>query len=58
MTATNDSKTLYNHNQTGVMAVGDTIYFEDNGKVEGNILIRFRYNPTNTLIGTYKLNNV
>ena len=58
MTATNDTDTLYDHGQNGAIEVGDTIYFEGNGIVEGEIIIRFRYNPTNTLIGTYKLNNV
>ena len=58
MTATNDTNTLYDHGQNGVLEAGDTIYFEGNGIVEGEIIIRLRYIPTNTLIGTYMLNNV
>ena len=58
MTATNNTNTFYDHGQNGVLGVGDTIYFEDNGIVEGDIIIRFRYEPTNTLIGIYKLSSV
>ena len=58
MTATDDTDTLYNHSHNGVMKVGDTIYFKDNGIVEGNIIIRFRHIPTNTLIGIYELHSV
>ena len=58
MTATDDTNTMFTHSQTGNVEVGDTIHFNENGIIDGDIIIKFRYNPTNTLIGVYELNSV
>ena len=59
MTATdNNTNTMFGHSQTGNLEAGDTIYFNNNGIIDGDIIIKFRYNPTNTLIGVYELNGV
>jgi len=58
MTATDNTNTMFAHSQTGNLVAGDTIYFNDNGIIDGDIIIKFRYNPTNTLIGVYKLTSV
>jgi FlaG/FlaF family flagellin (archaellin) len=58
MSSTNGIVNWYNHSQTGAVDSGDLIDFKDNGFIDGDIIIRFRYVPTNTLIGTYKLSSV
>lgn len=58
MTATDNTNTMFAHGQTGNVEAGDTIYFNDNGIIDGDIIIKFRYNPTNTLIGVYELASV
>jgi FlaG/FlaF family flagellin (archaellin) len=58
MTATDNTNTIFNHSQTGNVDAGDTIYFNDNGVIDGDIIIKFRYNPTNTLIGVYELTSI
>ena len=59
MTATdNNNNTIFAHSQTGNVETGDTIHFNDNGIIDGDIIIKFRYNPTNTLIGVYELTSV
>jgi FlaG/FlaF family flagellin (archaellin) len=58
MSATDGVSYLYNYGLTGDVTTGDSIEFDNNGIVSGDLIIRFRYNPTNTLIGTYKLNSV
>ena len=58
MTAKDNNNTMFNHGQTENVEVGDTIYFKDNGIIDGDIIIKFRYNPTNTLIGVYELTSV
>ncbi len=58
MTATDNTNTMFAHSQTGNVKAGDTIHFNDNGIIDGDIIIKFRYNPTNTLIGVYELTSV
>ena len=56
ITAT-DGVNYYYHELTGTLKAGDTISFNENG-LTGSITIRFIHTPTNSLIGTYKLNGV
>jgi len=58
MTATDNTNTMFAHGQTGNVETGDTIYFKNNGIIDGDIIIKFRYIPTNTLIGVYELTSV
>ena len=47
----------YTHGQTGLLEAGTLLDFNNHG-LTGNIEIKFIHIPTNSLIGTYKLNNV
>ena len=58
MSATDGISNFYNHGLIDNVEAGDSIEFDNNGIINGEIIIKFRYNPTNTLIGTYKLNSV
>ena len=58
MTSTDNTNIMFAHSQTGNVKSGDTIHFNDNGIIDGDIIIKFRYNPTNTLIGVYELTSV
>jgi len=58
MSATNGTVYWYNHGHSGTVNSGDSIDFADNGIIDGDIIINFRYEPTNTLIGKYKLSSV
>jgi flagellin-like protein len=57
MTATDGTNYFYDHQLTGTLNAGDTISFNGHG-LSGSITIRFIHTPTNSLIGTYKLNGV
>ena len=57
MTATDGANYFYDHNLTGTLNAGDTISFDGQG-LNGTITIRIIHTPTNSLIGTYKLNGV
>ena len=57
MTATDGANYFYDHGLTGTLNAGDTISFNGHG-LSGSITIRFIHIPTNSLIGTYKLNGV
>jgi len=57
MTATDGTNYFYDHNLTGTLNAGDTISFNGQG-LSGSITIRIIHTPTNSLIGTYKLNGV
>ena len=58
MTATDGTNSWHTYGLTGNIIAGDTIEFDGNGIMAGDITIRFAYTPTNALIGTYKLNGV
>ncbi|ENO12215.1 Protein of unknown function (DUF1628) [Thermoplasmatales archaeon SCGC AB-539-C06] len=57
MTATDGTNYFYDHNLTGTLNAGNTISFDGHG-LSGSITIRIIHIPTNSLIGTYKLNGV
>ena len=57
MTATDGTNYFYDHNLNGTLNAGDTISFDGQG-LSGSITIRIIHTPTNSLIGTYKLNGV
>ena len=57
MTATDGTNYFYDYSLTGTLNAGDTISFDGHG-LSGSITIRFIHIPTNSLIGTYKLNGV
>ena len=57
MTATDGANYFYDHGLTGTLNAGDTISFNGHG-LSGSITIRLIHTPTNSLIGTYKLNGV
>jgi len=56
-TDTEMSWTDINMTASGNIAAGDVIYFDSHG-LWNTVTINFRHNPTNTLIGTYKLNSL
>ncbi len=43
---------------SGIVVAGNVIDFDTAVNVTGDIVINFRYDPTNSLIGTYKLTAV
>ena len=57
MTATDGAIYFYDYSLTGTLNAGDTISFDGHG-LSGIITIRIIHIPTNSLIGTYKLNGV
>ena len=57
MTATDGINFNYTHGQTGLLEAGTLLDFDNRG-LTGNIVIEFIHIPTNSLIGTYKLNSV
>ena len=57
MTATDGTNYFYDYSLTGTLNAGDTISFDGHG-LSGSITIRFIHIPTNSLIGTYKINGV
>ena len=58
MTATDNNNVMFSHSQQGILETGDTIYFNNNNIIYSDIIIRFRYIPTNTLIGIYELTSI
>ena len=59
MNATADVGTNYSNamGQSGDVQAGDTINF-DGLNLDGDITIVFRHDPTNSLLGSYRLNSV
>ena len=59
ITFTNATTFAYlNVPRTGVLNAGDTIYLSTQQPLKGKVTVTFMHVPTNTLLGTYTIENV